>query len=83
MLNLSIDSRSKSLRLEILPKGETEPITIVLEQYELLSGPDGTFLVVHRATASREWISLLLGDFLPGRRIRLPEKYAAALRLVL
>ena len=82
MLDFKIDSRRKVIELEVLPRGETQPIRLVLEQYELVSEAGGTFIIIHRANASREWLTFVLEDFICGRRFPVPEKYAAALRLL-
>jgi hypothetical protein len=83
MLNLSIDSRNRSLQLEMLPKGEERPVTILVERYEVVTENQTTFLVIHKASASREWLTVLINDFLIGRRLPVPPQYEAALRLIL
>src|ERR1051325_9708950 len=69
MLNLSIDSKTKRIRLEILLKGETEPITITIDQYELTTAAGADFILIKQASASREWMNALIQDFAPGKTI--------------
>jgi len=82
MLKLTIDSRQKSAKCEVLLKGESEPVTLILQQYEIITEPAGTFVIIHKATASREWLTALLESFVRGKKIPVPEKYARVLRIV-
>jgi hypothetical protein len=83
MINLSIDSKNSKIRLEVLPKGETEPIAITIDEYQLTTLNGAPQLVIKRASASREWIDALLKDFAAGKTIPLPEKYANMIKTVL
>ena len=82
MVNFVIDSQRKTVQCELLLKGEKEPLTFVLQQYELITEPAGIFVIVHKASCSREWMTLMLEDFVQGRKFLLPEKYARLLRMV-
>ena len=82
MLNLNIDSRQKTAQCEVLLKGETQSLTLVLQQYEILTEPAGTFIVIHKATASREWLTAVLENFVCGKKIPVPETYAKVLRMM-
>ncbi|MBM3833937.1 MAG: hypothetical protein FJ403_11840 [Verrucomicrobia bacterium] len=82
MLNLYIDSRQKTVQIEVLLKGEKEPITLVVQEYELSSEESGTYLIIKRATASREWLSLLLDEFARGKRILIPDKYVSVTKII-
>jgi hypothetical protein len=83
MLNLSIDSKTKRIRLEILLKGETEPIAITIDEYQLTSAAGADFVRINKASASREWIHALLQDFALGKTIPLPEKYSNMVKSLL
>ena len=83
MLNLSIDSRNKKLRVEILPKGEKEPLAVTIDEYELVMKDGVQSILVKKASASREWVDALVKDFAIGKTIPLPEKYASVLKTVL
>lgn len=81
MLDFKIDSQQKTARVELLLKGEREPIVINVQRYEIVSEPAGTFLVIGEATASREWITTALDQFIRGKRIAVPEAYAKLIKL--
>ncbi len=82
MLNLQLDSQNKTLTLELLLKGEPEPVRLTLTGYEILDGSPPR-LRVGGATASREWVAVLLNQFLVGRPVELPANLAPVLRLLL
>ena len=83
MLNLSIDSKTKRIRLEILLKGETEPVQITIDEYQITSSGGADFLLIKQASASREWINALLQDFAIDRKLPLPDKYRNMVKSVL
>jgi hypothetical protein len=82
MLNLNIDSGRKTIECELLLKGETAPIVFQVKKYEVVTDASGTGIVIHEATASREWMAAILEDFVRGRRIPVPEKYTGILRMI-
>jgi hypothetical protein len=83
MLSLSIDSKTSRIRLEVLPKGETQPITINIDEYQLTNVAGADFIVIKKASSSREWIHALLQDFAIGKTLPIPPKYASVLKTVL
>ena len=86
MLNFSVQPETKTITLEVLLKGEKEPVKITLNGYELLAatGPGSKpALRVASATASREWLQVLLGQFLEGKPFDLPPQAAPLLKLLI
>ena len=83
LLELALNSRQNTASIKMLLRGETEPVTIDIQEYELVQAGTGSYLTVKRATASREWLTALLRTFLLGRRLDLPEKYASYAKLLL
>lgn len=83
MLNFQIDSAAKTVTLEILLKGEKEPVRLTLSGYEIRTDAAGkTAATISGATASREWIETLLREFAVGHEIDVPPKIASVLRLL-
>jgi hypothetical protein len=76
---LEIDSRQKKISAEVLLKGETSPILIEVDPYELTQTGEETRLVIRSAKGSREWIDAVLQHFVVGK----PQKVPEALRLAL
>ncbi len=81
LTKLTFNSQDKTLQLEVLLMGESEPIEVTLEDYEILEQSGQTFLVFNQGSASRHWISTAIRTFLLGRRFELPESYAAMVRM--
>ena len=82
MLKFYLDSRNKTAQCEILLAGEKDPITVLIQEYELKNTGTGTVIVIRKATASREWLHLVMQDFLLGKEFPLPDKFAPALKLL-
>jgi len=83
MLNLSVDSKLKTIHVEVLLKGEKDPTTIIIHEYTVLSEGEETFIIVKKAASSKEWLDLLIKDFVQDKRFPVPKKYANTLKIVL
>jgi hypothetical protein len=83
MLNFSVEPDTKTITLEILPKGEPSPIKITLTGYEISQSKGKPVLRVAKTSASREWIGILLEQFLQGKEVELPSNVAPLLKLLL
>lgn len=80
MLELKIDSRKRKANLLVLLKGETVPIGVTIEGYNI--NEDNT-LELNAVTADRAWINEIMVRFVTGRKIALPPLAATLLRRVL
>jgi hypothetical protein len=83
MLNLKLNSQKKTIELEILLKGEQEPLKIMVNEFELLARDGKHLLCFRKITASREWIDILTRQYLQNLEIEIPEKVAKALTLII
>ena len=81
--DLTLDSKARTIRAELDLKGEPAPLEVVVERYELVAEGEERFLVIRSVRTSKPWISLLLKDFLIGRRFVLPAKYAGLIEKLL
>jgi hypothetical protein len=68
---LEIDTSNKLVKAELLLKGETAAYKICLCNYELQKVEDSTFVFIERITAGREWLDLLIQNYIEEI---LPEK---------
>lgn len=84
MLHFNVDPAQRTISLEMLPKGEKEPVQITLSGYEIVE-KDGepAALRVAGVSASREWIEVALREFVQGQLIALPPKAVPLLKLLL
>lgn len=82
MTNLQIDSANRTIHFEILLKGETTPVTGSAKYHPKLN--DGKQLLEFTdIQTSREWINLLIQDFLKTRTVELPEGLPATVAKLL
>jgi hypothetical protein len=79
MTTLQIDSANKKATLDLELKGETQPLHVTIDRYELTTIGEKTFLEIKELTTSREWINVLAGKFLKGKKIEAPEMLNAVL----
>ena len=82
MTNLQIDSATRTIHFEILLKGETTPVTGSAKYEPKLDGSK-KLLEFTDIQTSREWINLLIQDFLKSRVIELPEGLPATVAKLL
>ena len=83
MLNFSVQPETKTITAEILLKGESSPIKLTLSGYEIGGDAAKPTLRVAKTAASREWLEVVLREYLEGKAIDLPPKAAPLLKLLL
>ena len=59
--------------------GETEDLKIEVERYRVTGMAGAHLLVIERIRASRQWVQLLLEDFVVGKPIPIPSVALVAL----
>jgi hypothetical protein len=74
--SLKLDSTKKSAEIVLELKGEQTPLTIHVQEYEVLREPNGTFVVIKAVTTSREWMTGMAREYLVGRRLAVPPEAA-------
>ncbi len=83
MLHFSVQPETKTIDAEILLKGESSPIKLTLSGYEISGSADKPTLRIARVAASREWLEVVLREFVEGKAIDLPPKAAPLLKILL
>jgi hypothetical protein len=83
MLNFSVQPESKTIYAEFLLKGEDSPIKLTFSGYELGGTAEKPQLRVAQVAASREWLEVVLREFVQNQPIELPAKAAPLLKLLL
>jgi hypothetical protein len=73
MTHLQIDATNKKASFDLDLKGETQPLHVTIERYELSTIGDKTFIEIKEFHTSREWINSLAGGFIKGRKFEIPE----------
>lgn len=79
MTTLQIDSANKKATLDLELKGETQPLRVTIDCYELTTLGEKTFLEIKELTTSREWINILAKEFFKGKKFEVPEVVKAVL----
>lgn len=68
-----LNSRERTLLLELELKGETSPISVAVGSYYITEDNGARYIAFGNVQASREWIGLALVQYLAGRRFKLPD----------
>jgi len=82
MLKLNLDSENKSIDLEVLLDGETEPLSVTVERYELTEEHGKNLLKIYGIHTSRAWINTIAASYLEGKSFEIPEEYAKMLKVI-
>lgn len=82
LLNIKIDSKNQELFLEAELKGETEPIEIHVQEYELFNEQGQDYIRINRASTSKEWLNYLFEDYLAGQKYKISAKAVTLLNRI-
>ena len=82
MTELSLDTKNRTVRVRLELLGETEPVEIQVTKYALEQHGDQTIMTVLGATASRQWLTEVLRQFVVGQSFTLPARAAALLNVL-
>ena len=72
MTSILIDSKSKSIAIEVELKGEDRPISIKIKEYVVEPDGDGSLLKIGDISFSREWMDVIAKKFLANRKLSIP-----------
>jgi len=82
MTEISIDTKNKRVRVRLELLGEKEPIDVEVLRYSLKEKGETTYITIEEATASREWLTVALREFVVGQDLPLPAKAGAVLKFL-
>lgn len=80
---LNLDSKKKSIELDVLLHGEIEALKVYIYHYELAETDGHHQLKVNGVTTSRTWINRLASTHLEGKIFEIPSEYGKMLQGVL
>ncbi len=83
MLNFNLDSDEKTIDMDILLRGEEEPIHINIGHYELTQDSGEYYISVDSITASREWIEVFANNLIAGKMFKVPSNYANMISMLI
>ena len=82
MLKLNLDSKEKSIELEVMLDGEKEPLTVKVDNYTLDEEQGRFFLKIYGVQTSRAWINTIASSYLEGKSFEIPAEYAKMLKVI-
>jgi hypothetical protein len=82
MTELSIDTKTKRVRVRLELLGESEPIDVEVLRYSLKEKGETTYITIEEAISSREWLTVVLREFIIGQDLAIPAKAGAILKLL-
>jgi hypothetical protein len=82
MTEISLDTKNKRVHVRLELLGEKEPIDVEILRYSLKEKGETTYITIEEATASREWLTLALREFVVGQDLALPAKAGAVLKFL-
>ncbi len=80
IVKLTLNSKFKSMDMEIMLDGEKESVKIQVEHYEIT---EENSLRISGVTTSRAWITSLAYNHLEGKTFDVPHEYAKMLKAVI
>ena len=82
MTELSIDTKTKRVRVRLELLGEKEPVEVEIVRYTLKEKGETTYITIEEATSSREWLTVALREFVVGHDLAIPAKAGVVLKLL-
>jgi hypothetical protein len=82
MTELSIDTKTKRVRVRLELLGEKEPIDVEILRYSLKEKGETTYITIEEVTSSREWLAVALREFVVGQDLAIPARAGAVLKLL-
>ena len=80
IVKLNLNSKFKTMDMEVLLDGENECINIQVEHYEIT---DENTLRISGVSTSKTWLTTLAHTYLEGKTFDVPDEYAKMLRIVI
>ncbi len=81
MINFRLDSESKIIQVEMMLKGEEEPIKFQVGTYDIVEEDGKLFVEVSDLVTNREWMNLAINNYLPNKKIEVPIQYKKMLEI--
>ncbi|MES2488730.1 MAG: hypothetical protein V4607_02995 [Pseudomonadota bacterium] len=79
VLDCEIDTVTTRMSLHALLHGESAPVTVAVERYDIKRDSEGTFVLLLEFSSSRSWVTTLLNSLFAGKRYSIPSAIGALL----
>jgi hypothetical protein len=87
IIDLSIDKENGIITATIALEGEIRPVHITLNDINIITEKDASFLSFKNVVVDRKWISAaintLLKQFVPENKIEIPGKFSGILKMLI
>ena len=82
ILEFNLDSKNKTMTLEIMLDGEKDSLHVEINSYELMEEKGKHYLVVNDIVTSRIWINTISSQYLNKQKFEIPDEYAKMLKFI-
>lgn len=82
MLQFKLNPEQKSVEMEVMLKGEAEPLNIKIGRYEIKSEDGKSHLELHDIKTSREWIDIVAKKYIENRKIDVPSNFVELMEIL-
>ena len=83
VLKFNLDSKEKSIELEVMLEGEKEPLHVKINRYELQQVDGKDYITIQDVHTSRAWINTVVSQYLEGKKFEIPAQYASLLKMMI
>ncbi len=73
MTKLEINKENKTIHAELELKGETQPITVDVNGYEVVEAGGKTRMLLREVKISREWMNAVFQKFPGAKNFEIPD----------
>jgi len=81
--HLSLNTKFKTMQLEILLDGDAKSIDVHIENYELIDSDSEHFLKISGIKTSKQWLDRLAHEYLESKEFHIPSEYATMLKAII
>ena len=74
VLEIKLDSKTKHARVKVLLKGESKPLEIIVDEYEITREAGKSSIRILKASSNRLWMDAALQNFIVDKEFNVPEK---------
>lgn len=82
MVKFNLDSKTKTIELEIMLEGEKEPLHVKVNRYSIHEEDGRHHLAASDIVTSRAWINTIASQYLNAQKFEIPSEYAKMLMMV-
>jgi len=83
IIKLQLDSQEKEMNLEVFLKGEEDILQVKINKYYIKNENHKNFLILKEVKTSREWLNLLIEDYLSSQKFEIPSEYTKIVKAII